>query len=99
MAPMEICYLDWRVTPFRADRFLDIWEPVAAKAMAYGAESWSLTRSTEDPLHIRQGSTWQRREDFDRYWFSDELARYRSEVIDLYDKPLLPVWHQFLAGE
>ena len=28
----EVCTLDWHITPFRADRFLDLWEPMAAKA-------------------------------------------------------------------
>ncbi len=46
----EVCTLDWHINPFRADRFLDLWEPSAAKAPAYGAKSWSLTRSTDDPL-------------------------------------------------
>ncbi len=99
MAPMEICYLDWHVTPFRADRFLDTWEPAAAKVMAYGADSWSITRSTEDPLLIRQRSTWSRREDFEAYWYSEEISRVRAEIINMYDKPLLPVWHQLIASE
>ncbi|HZJ29864.1 MAG TPA: hypothetical protein VFD37_07740, partial [Solirubrobacterales bacterium] len=93
----EICYLDWRVTPFRADRFLDIWQPAAAKAMAYGAQRWALTRSTEDPLLIRQESAWKSRADFESYWYSEEISRVRTEIIDLYGKPILPVWHQLLA--
>lgn len=96
---MEICYLDWHVTPFRADRFLDLWEPAAAKVMAYGATGWSLSRSTEDPQLIRQQSTWKRREDFEAYWFSEDLGRHRAEIINLYDKPILPVWFQHLAAE
>lgn len=95
---MEICFLDWHVTPFRADRFLDLWEPAAAKAMAYGATSWSLSRSTEDPLLIRQQSVWRDRESFEAYWYSEDLARHRAEVIDLYNKPLVPVWHQLLGA-
>lgn len=96
---METCYLDWRITPFRADRFLDIWEPMAARVMAHGAIGWSLTRSTEDPLHIRQTSTWKTREDFEAYWYSDEVSRVRAEIIDLYAKPILPDWHQVLGSE
>ena len=50
----EVCTLDWHITPFRADRFLDLWEPIAAKAPAYGAKSWSLIRSIDDPQSFRQ---------------------------------------------
>ena len=43
------------------------WEPGAARAMAFGAKSWSLTRSTDDPLLFRQASVWEDRADFDRH--------------------------------
>jgi hypothetical protein len=95
----ELCYIDWHVTPFRADRFLDLWEPAAARALAFGAQSWTLTRSTDDPLLIRQGSVWEDRSDFERYWYSDEIATLRETAIDLYLKPVLPVWHTLLAAE
>jgi quinol monooxygenase YgiN len=95
----EVCVLDWHVAPFRADRFLDIWEPAAAKMPAYGAKSWSLTRSNDDPLAIRQSSTWESRADFERYWFSEEIEKARAAIIDLYDLPILPTWHTLLVAE
>lgn len=95
----EVCTLDWHITPFRADRFLDLWEPAAAKAPAYGAKSWSLIRSTDDPLAFRQTMIWENRSDFERYWYSDEVAQARATIIDLYDIPLLPAWHTLLAAE
>lgn len=95
----EVCVLDWHIAPFRADRFLDAWEPVAARMPAYGAKSWSLTRAVDDPLSIRQSSVWESRSDFERYWFSEELAQARAAVINLYDLPLLPTWHTLLAAE
>ena len=95
----EVCTLDWHITPFRADRFLDLWEPAAAKAPAYGAKSWSLIRSTDDPLAFRQTMIWEQRSDFERYWYADEIAQARATVIDLYDIPLLPAWHTLLAAE
>jgi len=95
----EVCVLDWHVAPFRADRFLDLWEPAAARMPAFGAKSWSLTRSTDDPLAIRQSSVWESRADFERYWFSEEIEKARATVIDLYDVPILPTWHVLLASE
>jgi quinol monooxygenase YgiN len=95
----EVCVLDWHIAPFRADRFLDAWEPAAARMAAYGAKSWSLTRAVDDPLSIRQSSVWENRSDFERYWFSEEIEQARAAVIDLYDLPLLPTWHTLLAAE
>lgn len=96
---VEVCRLDWHVTPLRADRWLDIWEPAAAKMPAYGAKSWSLTRSTEDPLAFQQTSVWESRADFERYWYSDEIAAAREASIGLYDLPLLPTWHLLVDAE
>jgi len=95
----EVCVLDWHVAPFRADRFLDVWEPAAARMPAFGAKSWSLTRSTDDPLAIRQTSTWESRSDFERYWFSEEIEAARTAAINLYDLPILPTWHTLVAAE
>jgi hypothetical protein len=96
---VELCTLEWHIAPLRADRFLDLWEPSVAKMPAYGAKSWSLTRSIDDPLSFQQSSVWERRSDFERYWFSDEIGRARESIIDLYDKPLLPHWHIIVAAE
>jgi hypothetical protein len=92
----EINYVDFHVTPFRADRFLDIWEPAAERTLSFGAKSWTLTRNVDDPLHIRQASVWEDRSDFERYWFSDEISAIRQEAIDYYNLPLLPTWHTML---
>jgi len=96
---MEVCTIDWHVAPFRADRFLDLWEPAAARMPAFGAKSWSLIRAVDDPLHLRQSSTWERRADFERYWFSDEIEAARAQVIDFHDIPVLPAWHTLVAAE
>ena len=48
----EVCVLDWHVAPFRADRWLELWEPAAERMPAFGAKSWSLTRAIDDPLLV-----------------------------------------------
>jgi heme-degrading monooxygenase HmoA len=96
---LEVLYIEWHVHPFRAERWYEIWEPAAARAMAFGAKGWSLTRNVEDPLHFRQASIWESREDFERYWYSDEVAALREEAVNYFNKPVLPVWHTLIAGE
>jgi hypothetical protein len=98
-AGLHVCYIDWHVTPFRAERFYEIWEAGAARAMAFGAKGWSLSRSTEDNLLFRQASIWENREDFERYWYSDEVAAIREQAFNYYAKPVLPVWHSLVAAE
>jgi hypothetical protein len=95
----EICEIEWHVTPWRADRWLELWEPFAARMPSFGARSWSLTRSYEDPLSFRQSSVWDSRADFERYWYADEIADARAKIIDLYDKPLKYSWHTLIVAE
>ena len=96
---LEIVYIEWHVHPFRAEEGYEIWEAGAARAMAFGAKGWSLTRNTEDPKHFRQASVWENHDDFERYWYSDEVASLREEAVNYYAKPVLPVWHALIAGE
>jgi hypothetical protein len=48
---------------------------------------------------IRQRSTWENRSDFERYWYSDEIAAAREKAIELYDKPIVTGWHTLLGAE
>ena len=52
-----------------------------------------MTRSEDDPLHFRQTTVWNSREDFERFWSSDDASRARQEALNYYNKPLLPSWH------
>ena len=94
----EITYIEWHVHPGRADRWFEAWLPGAERALSFGARGWSLTRSQDDPLHFRQAIVWDSHDDFDRYWYSDEIAALREEVINLYNKPLMITWHSLAAA-
>jgi hypothetical protein len=91
-------YIDWHTTPFRSDRWYEIWKPALDRALAFGATSSYLTRSVDDPLHFRQLSTWEDKADFERYWASDEISALRQEAMSYYAKPLLPGWHTLSAA-
>lgn len=90
-------YIDWRLHPFRAERWLEIWRPALDRALAFGARTCFLTRDQADPLHFRQVSVWDSPEDFERYWYSDELVDLREAALDYYNKPLSPQWHTLTA--
>ena len=94
----QVNYIDWRVHPFRAERWLEIWEPALDRALAFGAHTCFLSRSVEDPLHYRQVSVWERPDDFERYWASDEITALREAALNYYNKPLAPNWHSLTSG-
>jgi quinol monooxygenase YgiN len=94
---MYVNYIDWHVTPFRADRWREIWEPALDRALAFGARASYLTRSEDDPLHFRQVSVWPDREDFERYWASDDLSAMREAAMSYYHKPIVTGWFSMVA--
>ena len=93
----EVNVIDWHVNPFRADRWYAVMLPAVKRASAFGATSYSLTRAEDDHLHFIQTTVWESREDFDRYWSSDEVAAARERALDWYNKPVLPSWHVLLS--
>lgn len=93
---MHVNYIEWRIHPFRRDRFVEAWTPAVERAAAFGARACYLTRNIDDPLHLRQVSIWADRADFDRYWASDEIAEMRTTAMNYYNKPILTVWHTLL---
>ena len=93
----DVNYVEWHISPFRRDRFLEIWLPALDRALAFGARSCFLSRNEEDPLHFRQVSVWDDRADFDRYWASDEISALRQAALPYFNKPVYPVWHDLIA--
>ncbi len=94
---MHVNFIEWRAHPFRADRWIRIWEPALDRALAFGATAAYITRNIEDPLHFRQVTMWERQEDFERFWASDEVTAMREQAISYFNKPVLPVWHSMVA--
>ena len=94
---MNVNYIEWHVTPFRADRFFEIWRPALDRALAFGARASYISRDVDDPLHFRQVSIWEDRADFERYWYSEEISSLREAAIAYYHKPVLPNWHALLV--
>jgi heme-degrading monooxygenase HmoA len=95
-ALMDAVQLDYIVTPFRAQRFVDLYRPAIARPLSYGASGYLFYRSEEDSDHFVHMSFWEDRAGFDRWWFSREMTDVRAATIGLYDQPLLPHWHTVL---
>jgi hypothetical protein len=87
----------WHATPFRGDKFEDAWRPVAAAALDYGASWWAFYRSKDDPQDFTQVAIFEDKKQWERYWYSEELAVARAECSGLFEVPVLPIWHRVVA--
>jgi heme-degrading monooxygenase HmoA len=93
----EVHYIEWHITPYRRDAFLEIWRPALDRALAFGAHNAFVTRNEDDPLHLRQVTVWDSRADQERWWASDELSALREQAMAYYHKPVVGVWHTNVA--
>jgi quinol monooxygenase YgiN len=89
---MDVMQIDFHTTPFRANRFLELYRPAIARVLAYGAAGYVFFRVEEDPDHFVHLSFWEDRGGFDRYWFSREMQDIRRQVAGLHGQPVLPHW-------
>jgi heme-degrading monooxygenase HmoA len=95
---MQVHYIEWHVTPFRRDAFLEVWRPALDRALAFGAKGAFLTRNEDDPLHIRQVTVWENRADQELWWASDELSALREAAMTYFHKPVVSNWHIQVAN-
>ncbi len=86
--------INWVANPFRGDRFEEAWRPAAEAVINFGARGWAFARSKDDPLHFMQVAVFDKKVDFERYWYSNETAEARIACAGLYQVPLLPVWFE-----
>jgi hypothetical protein len=90
----------WGVNPFRGDKFAAGWLPAAEAALDYGATRWSFVRTLDGRLDFIQTAQFPSQKDFERYWYSDEIAEKRVELAGYYQVPLLPTfWEVVGTGE
>jgi len=88
-----LCVVPWAINPFRGDRFEELWTPAAEAALDFGASGWALFRSQEGQLDFIQHAYFPTKDDWERYWYSEEISAARLSVQGYYQVPLLPTFH------
>jgi hypothetical protein len=91
--------INWRVNPFRGDRFEELWAPAAEAALDYGAHAYAFYRSKDDQLNFKQVSYFDSKTDWERYWFSEEISDLRTRITGLYQVPLSFNWHKVIGAD
>ncbi len=93
----SVVFILWHANPFRGDKFEDAWRPAAAAALDYGASWWAFYRSKDDPLDFTQVAIFEDKRQFERYWYSEQLAEARAEASGFFEVPVTPIWHRVVA--
>ena len=95
-----IVQIKWVANPFRGDKFDEAWRPAAEAVLKYGATWWAFLRAADGRLDFTQLARFPDKLDFDRYWYSEEIAEARALASGLYQVPVLPsFWEVSGIGE
>ena len=81
---MILVEIRWPINPFPGDRFAEAWAPAAEAALDYGATHWELRRALDGRLDFVQTAVFPTKHDFERYWYSEEIAERKLEVAGLH---------------
>ena len=84
----------WAANPLRGDELEEAWLPAAEAALDYGATGWAFFRSKDGMLDFVQWAFFPSEADFDRYWYSEEIAEARIKATGLFQVPLLPKFYR-----
>jgi hypothetical protein len=92
-----LVHIPWHVNPFRGDRFADGWAPAAEAVLDYGAVAWGFYRALDGRLDFIQEALFSSKADFERYWYSEEIAERRVELQGYFNVPILPEFYEIVG--
>jgi hypothetical protein len=87
----------WVANPFRGDVFEEGWRPAAEAVLDYGARSWAFYRNLDGRLDFVQQAVFDSKADFERYWYSEQVAEARVELAGKYQVPIVPVFFEIVG--
>ena len=87
---MIAVHIKWVANPFRGDKFAEGWAPAAEAVLDFGATDWAFYRAMDGRLDFLQMATFPSKAHFERYWYSERIARPAPSSCGTYQVPLLP---------
>ena len=87
-----VAQIPWYATLFRGDQFEAAVREIAPIAMRYGATDYIVYRNRDDMYKFLQCSTFERKADFEAYWYGSEMNDFRTIYSSYYQVPILYTW-------
>lgn len=94
-----VVFVPWYATGLRADRLEPALARIAAVVMRYGATQYSVYRSRDDRYRFLQASHFERKLDWERYWYGPEMSQFRAEYSSWYQIPIVYEWNDLVAAD
>ncbi len=92
-----IVQLPWYATGFRGDDLEAALAELAPISTRYGATRYMVFRSRDDRYRFLMSIDWDRKPDWDAFWFGPEFTEMRAACSGWYQVPLLYAWADLVS--
>lgn len=90
----SLVHIPWYATIFRGDKLEAALAEIAPFALRYGALDYDVHRSLDDRYSFIQMATFERKSDWERYWYGPEFEDFRARYQGYYQVPVLYYWNK-----
>lgn len=90
--------LPWYATGFRGDDLEAALQKLAPISLRYGASRYEVLRMRDDRYRFLMATEWERKEDWDAFWFGEEFTDMRASCSSWFTVPLLYGWADDVAS-
>jgi hypothetical protein len=91
-----VVHIPWYATVFRGDQLEEAIGQIAPLALRYGASDYNVYRSRDDSYKFLHMSTFEDKEDFERFWYGPDFSAWRAEYSSFYQVPIVYVWNDLV---
>ena len=90
--------IPWYSTLFRGDQFEQAMREIAPVALRYGATDFDVMRSNDDRYRFWQFAHFERKADFEAYWYGPEFNSWRADYTGWFQVPVVYSWFDRVAA-
>ena len=92
-----VVHLPWYATGFRGDDLQAALQELAPISTRYGAKRYMVFRNREDRYRFLMSIEFDRKSDWDAFWFGPEFTEMRAACSSWYQVPLLYTWADLVS--
>ena len=93
-----IVHVPWYATGLRGDKLSAALADISPVALRYGARSHAVYRYNDDRYKFLQMAEFERKADFEAYWYGPEFSDFRVVCSSWYQVPVLYGWTELVVS-
>ena len=93
-----VVHIPWYATGLRHDQLAAALAEIAPVSLRYGARSYALYRYRDDLYKFLQMAEFERKADFQAYWYGPEFSDFRVVCSSWYQVPVLYGWTELVTS-